>query len=588
MEKAKILMLCARKDTPRVQMLINKLEELGIRAELPEDTLILEESFVEQIISLIKNAKIIVFFVSEHSIGSRTFQNEVYSAYKYAKERDKKIIPIVEWNNLIDKDEMLKLLLADQQIIYPEDGLHSKQDYVDTAGRIYDICHNSEEKELLYEKIANLSRINYTPGISSNLSDLIVLLCRETEQDRNAQSRRRRYKEILRCMEQLQFCGESGYTNDDRKLAHKRLDALTSVDEVLKNNDFHTADLFLISFVLKITYIDYRIRTDVIDTLTNGDVHGVGAETLQEKYLSRQNFYLKIYNSQMVSENITDANHGKYTDDEISLILQAKTFLIEDTAGDVKVHKDITKNETTEVTDDEIQLHAIADYIRQSNKLFEIVGSHSLAADFLKCLKTSYERLRKYSEVVGCLEICAECIERIAEINQQLELYDETSADNGIAESGIKALLGFSLPGTDDFDVFLSYKHEDSDIARSMYHFLKSNLLNPFFDSISLPELSESEYEDAIMDAIEHSKNFIAIISDLDYLNSYWVKLEMKTFRHEMVEGRKEDANFIIIVTNDVFQKIMSTNKQCLPIKYRSYEIMRVDDYKDSIVYYLR
>lgn len=109
--------------------------------------------------------------------------------------------------------------------------------------------------------------------------------------------------------------------------------------------------------------------------------------------------------------------------------------------------------------------------MRQSNKLFEMVGSNSLASDFLKCLKTSYERLRKYSEVVGCLEICAECIERIAEINQQLEQINDTNSDNGVAESGLKALLGFSLPGTDDFDVFLSYKHEDRDIARSVYHF---------------------------------------------------------------------------------------------------------------------
>ena len=90
------------------------------------------------------------------------------------------------------------------------------------------------------------------------------------------------------------------------------------------------------------------------------------------------------------------------------------------------------------------------------------------------------------------------------------------------------------------------------------------------------------------MNAIEHSKHFIVVISNLDYLNSYWVELEMKTFRHEMVEGRKKDANFIIVVTNDVFQEIISTNKQCLPIKYRSYEIIKVEDYKNSIISYLR
>lgn len=585
MEKVKILMLCSHKDRGRIQRLIDKLEELGVRAGVPEDLPVSESSFPNQITSLIANTPIIVFFISEHSINSEYLTQEIFFAYECAKTRDKTIIPIVEWENYTLRSTKFEYLLASQQIIYPEDGLHSEQDYINVAGRIYEICTNSEEKELLYEKITNLSRINYTPGISSNLSDLIILICREIEQDRNAQSRRSTYKELLRCMEQLQFYGETGYTNEDRKLAYKRLDALNNVDTLLKSNDFHTVDLYLISFVLKIIQIDYYIRTDVIDTLTNGDVHGVGADTLQEKYLSRQNFYLKIYNSQIVSENITNANHGKYSEDEIALILQAKKDLIKDSAGDIRTRKDSTKNIAGET---ENQLYAIADYIRQSNKLFEVAGSNSLAVDFLKCLKTSYERLRKYSEVVGCLNICAECIERIAEINQQLEQFDEINSDNGITESGLKALLGFSLPGADDFDVFLSYKHEDSDIARNIYHFLKSNILNPFFDSISLPELSESEYDDAIMNAIEHSKHFIVIISNLDYLNSYWVKLEMKTFRHEMGEGRKKDANFIIIVTNDVYQKIISSNKQCLPIKYRSCEIMRVEDYKNSIVNYLR
>ena len=585
MEKAKVLILCSREDKPRIKILIDKLMKLGVHAEIPEDSITTGTDFVGQITSSIANAKIIVLFISDYSVNSAHFTREILFAFECAQNRDKIMIPIVEWKDHTINGTTFEFLLATRQIIYPEDGLHSEQDYIDVAGRIYEICYNSTSKELLYEKIVNLSKINYRPGLSANLSNLIILLCREIAKDRDAQSRRNGYKELLRCMEQLQFCGESGYTDEDRKLAHKRLDALNSVDELLKNNDFHTVDLFLISFVLKIIYIDHYVRTDVIDTLSNGDVHGVGAETLKEKYLSRQDFYYRIYNSQMVAENISKDDPGKYTEDEITLILDVKKYLINNSVKVVKTREDTARNE---VGDTDNQLHAIADYMRQSNKLFELAGSNNLAADFLKCLKTSYERLRKYSEIVGCMDVCAESIERIAEINQQLEYFDETNTDTGIAESGLKALLGFSLPGVDDFDVFLSYKHEDSDIARSIYHFLKSNILNPFFDSISLPELSQSEYEDAIMNAIEHSRHFIVVISNLDYLNSHWVELEMKTFRHEMIEGRKKDANFIIIVTNDVFQEIISTNKQCLPIKYRSYEIMRVDDYKNSLINYLK
>lgn len=90
------------------------------------------------------------------------------------------------------------------------------------------------------------------------------------------------------------------------------------------------------------------------------------------------------------------------------------------------------------------------------------------------------------------------------------------------------------------------------------------------------------------MNAIEQSKHFIVVLSDLNYLQSHWVSLEMKTFRHEIVEGRKENANFIIVVTDDVFDEIIKTNKLCLPIYYRSYEIFRVSEYRDSIVKYIK
>ena len=77
MEKAKILMLCSHKDTPRIQRLMDTLKELGIHAELPEDSLMSGKPFAEQIASLITHAKIIVFFISEHSINSEYLTKEI-------------------------------------------------------------------------------------------------------------------------------------------------------------------------------------------------------------------------------------------------------------------------------------------------------------------------------------------------------------------------------------------------------------------------------------------------------------------------------------------------------------------------------
>lgn len=90
------------------------------------------------------------------------------------------------------------------------------------------------------------------------------------------------------------------------------------------------------------------------------------------------------------------------------------------------------------------------------------------------------------------------------------------------------------------------------------------------------------------MDALDKSKNFVVVISDLDYLNSHWVDLEMKTFNKELDEGRKPDGNFIIVVTPDLFEKIISTNKKCLPIQYRGYEIMMTTNYRERLIPYLK
>ena len=90
------------------------------------------------------------------------------------------------------------------------------------------------------------------------------------------------------------------------------------------------------------------------------------------------------------------------------------------------------------------------------------------------------------------------------------------------------------------------------------------------------------------MDALDRAKNFVVVISDLEYLNSHWVDLEMKTFNKELDEGRKPDGNFIIVVTPDLFKKIIDTNKKCLPIQYRGYEIMMTTNYRERLIPYLK
>ena len=310
-----------------------------------------------------------------------------------------------------------------------------------------------------------------------------------------------------------------------------------------------------------------------------------GGKENMESYVARQNFYYRILNAQVIQERISIDNPGIYSDDELQLILQIDKYLM---SRNPYSASNVGKKETNSNSEDDARLLSIAEQMSQTNQLFNLICRNGTTEEFLQCLKTSYDRLMKYSEIIGAKAICAECIEHIAEINQKLDMVKKSDKDSAKAESAFKALLGFRIPNSAEYDVFISYKHEDVDVAKSLYHHMKKNLLHPFFDVYSLPELSNSEYEEAIMQALENSKHFVVILTDLKYLESFWVRLEMKTFQHEINEGRKIGANFLMIVSDEVAEQIYATNKECIHIRFRNCEIMRISEYRNKIMKYFQ
>lgn len=527
---------------------------------------------------MIAAEKYIVFFVSKTISESKAAEDDFLFTYIYAVDRDKKIFSIVEWNTVLSDDQKLKDTINPRDIIFPEDGLHSQQDYKTVVGTIYDNIVQAENRNLIYDKISSLIKIDYVPGIVDNVAELVIDLCEETDKCGNAEERRTLYKEIWKWIEVLDKYSDQGYGEKWSETAHKRLSALNCFAKLLKHDDFHKEDLFLNAFIIRSTYIEMRIRDDCVDTITHGDIHGLREETRQS-YIDKQKFYLRLFNSQMIQKNISVENHGGYPEDEIELILDIDQYLLSENSN-VRIK---TRENFTEISTDDERLNLIADQMAQTNQLFDLVCKNSSTEELLQCLKTSYERLRKYTEIIGAKAVCAECIERIAEINQKLEEVNYSENKNDRAENAFKALLGFKVSYSTEYDVFISYKHEDADVAKNLYHYLKKSLLHPFLDVYTLPELSNSEYEEAIMDALENSKHFVVIISDLKYLESFWVNLEMKTFQHEINEGRKEKANFLMVVSDQVADQIYITNKQCLHIRFRNCEIMKINEYKEKI-----
>ncbi len=241
------------------------------------------------------------------------------------------------------------------------------------------------------------------------------------------------------------------------------------------------------------------------------------------------------------------------------------------------------------LSEEDKTLHAVADFMREGNKLFELLKEKGAAGDFLKCLLTSYERLRNYCSVVGASKVEAECIEKIFEIKDELERTkpSEVKPDEKL-ENGIKSLLGFKVRNVGNYDVFISFKSEDMYAAEKIYDYFHENMLQPFFSPKSLPELSEADYEDAIMEALDKSRHFVVVLSKLEYMEANWVKREMRTFNSEIEEGRKDGANFVFVVSDDVYDEIIGSNKKILPIHYRKWQIIRMSEFRKTLLDYIK
>ena len=571
--KANLLFLYGQKDAIHLNRLFEKLDSLGIKIYTSEPT---SEGEAKSKASI----RVVALFVSEQSVNSEFFVNEVIETVIHAKDRSKIIIPIVEYDFVLDKNPLLKNVLMQYNCIFLEDGLHSSLDYDKVVTTLSKVLFNQTDKEMLYEIVNELIQLDYASGVSVNLTKLINIITNEII---DGGDKRTLYKELLKCLKTLDEKGALSPFKEDKENVKAQGDAIYKIYNYFNKEDFSHYDIFLVSLSIVIQYYLCRIACYTIELLTNGDV--INNPGTIEQYQKIQKPLYELFHSLFDKEIVKDGRYANYSEDESSYILNVNKYDISKGIDGRIIQSEGAVSESGSIID--VQYNTIAEYIKKTNHLFETIGEGINYKEFLMCLKTSYERLKNYCEIIGYKELCAVCIEKIAEINKRLELSEEQDSDSFL-DNSFKALLGFSVAGKDNFDVFISYKHEDVDIATSVYHYLRSELINPFFDTVSLPELSKSEYEDAIMNALEHSNHFVIILSNLDYLNSFWVDLEMKTFRHEMVEGRKPNANFLFIVTNEVFEEIARTNKTCLPIKYRSYEIMKVDSYKESLAKYLK
>ncbi len=107
--------------------------------------------------------------------------------------------------------------------------------------------------------------------------------------------------------------------------------------------------------------------------------------------------------------------------------------------------------------------------------------------------------------------------------------------------------------------VFISYKNSDGDsmtedahIAESLYKKLEQNHIPTFYSNVTLHELGESHYKEAIEDALDSSVILLLIGTKVDYIQSKWVRYEWDSFHEEILADAKENAIIIPYLSEDI------------------------------------
>ena len=230
---------------------------------------------------------------------------------------------------------------------------------------------------------------------------------------------------------------------------------------------------------------------------------------------------------------------------------------------------------------------AIAGYLDSSIQLFSALTKNGAAEGFSACMVECYERLAQYCRVIGDTAMEKKCVDLLFSLRQNGPEYPPVQSEEAMLDyKAIKAFLGMPLPDSMIFDAFISHKSEDIALAEPVYRFLKKKGKEVFLDRFSLPDLGQSEYRNAILQALDNSTHLILVCSDLAHIRSGWVAEEYNLFLDEIREGRKH-GNLILLVPEALRLQIVKDGKKSLPIQLRSHEIISLEQFESALLGYI-
>ena len=132
---------------------------------------------------------------------------------------------------------------------------------------------------------------------------------------------------------------------------------------------------------------------------------------------------------------------------------------------------------------------------------------------------------------------------------------------------------------TKHIDVFISRKSIDAPLAKEIYDFLTSKGLTVFESDLSLPQMGNTNYHQAIDDALEQAKHFIVLGSSREHFKAAWIQKEWRSFLNLKLAGRKQ-GNLLTVITQDI-------DLYDLPLSLRNYEVIVFEKGLQKLLPYL-
>ena len=130
------------------------------------------------------------------------------------------------------------------------------------------------------------------------------------------------------------------------------------------------------------------------------------------------------------------------------------------------------------------------------------------------------------------------------------------------------------------YDVFISSKSQDYNLATEVYNFLTSHGLRVFLACETLRQAGQARYGAVIDAALDQSTHMIVIATSLEYINSQFVNFEWTTFSNDLRIGKKT-GNLLTILGDDI-------NIHDLGPGLRHQESFRFNTYQQDILAFLR